>query len=87
MIKKYKIYDQVEGAYREAETYQEALTVQNMILSAYLESIRHTFGITCMVKNDDESWTQWPYDQSGEPIIERTVVPQIDVTNLGEQNG
>lgn len=85
MIKKYAIYDQLTGSNVEASTYEEAISIQNTLISEYIKTIKDAFAINVMIKNDDESWTYHRPDENGDPIIlPDQIPPSIPTSILGE---
>ena len=84
MIKKYTIYDQLEGVNKEASSFEEAIAIQNTLINAYVETLRPLFAINVMVQNDDQSWTQYAYDENGDPIIPDRMPESIPTSILGE---
>jgi hypothetical protein len=86
MIKKYTIYDQLTGSNIEVSTYEEAVSVQNTLISEYAKTLKDAFAISVMIKkNYNESWTYHTPDENGDPII---ISPSnkfdIPITILGE---
>jgi len=79
MIKKYVVYDQLTGSNVEVSTYAEAVSVQNTLISEYMETLKDAFAISVKIKNDDESWTYHHPDENGDPVI-----ASIPVSTLGE---
>jgi hypothetical protein len=91
MATKYTIYDQLTATITEASTYEEALSIQNNLINTYIETVKPYFHIAAMVSNKDGIYTQYEYDENGDPIITpRPGLPdnisRIDVTSLGDTN-
>jgi hypothetical protein len=79
MIKKYTIYNQLTGHNIEVSTYAEAVSVQNTLISEYMETLKDAFAISVSINNDDGSWTYHHPDENGDPVI-----ASIPVSTLGE---
>jgi len=71
-MRKYEIHNQVTGLSEEANSFEEALVLQQRIKQDYLEFQKNLFLITVATQNSDNSWTYALADGNGEPIVSPT---------------
>ena len=69
MAKRYEVHNQVTGLLESADTYADALVLQERIKQDYLKFHESLFVISVLVENEDGTWTQSLSDENGDPII------------------
>jgi hypothetical protein len=67
MTRKYEIHNQVTGLLEEAQTFEDALVLQERIKQDFLKFNEALFVITVLTQNEDGSWTQTVADENGNP--------------------
>lgn len=69
MTRRYEVHNQVTGLLESADTYADALLLQERIKQDYLKFHEGLFVISVLVENEDGTWTQSLSDENGDPII------------------
>ena len=75
MVKKYEIHNQVTGLLEQADTYADALILQERIKQEYLEFQKNLFVITVLEQQSDGSWKQALSDENGNMIRPKSPHP------------
>jgi hypothetical protein len=73
-MRKYEIHNQVTGLLEEAQTFEDALVLQERIKQDYLKFNESLFVITVLTQNEDGSWTQTLADENGDPVVLTPVI-------------
>ena len=74
MTRRYEVHNQVTGMLESADTFADALVLQERIKQDYLRFNEGLFLISVLVENEDGTWTQSLSDENGDPVV--YVAPQ-----------
>jgi len=69
MSRIYEVHNQVTGLLEQAQTFEDALVLQERIKQDYLEFNKELFLIAVSTQNEDGSWTQALADENGNPVV------------------
>jgi len=69
MTRRYEVHNQVTGLLESADTFADALVLQERIKQDYLKFNEGLFLISVFVENEDGTWTQSLSDENGDPLV------------------
>ena len=67
--KKYEIHDHITGQTIQVDTFDDIKNIQSRLREEWYKSIESMFRISVLIKNEDDSWTQYLAKDDGEPLI------------------